>query len=102
MFTQFHSIVQYFHFLNVSKALDAYCLLEIYDYFRNRLSALGVDFEFKKLVGKKNKASNIVGQSASNEKELTVNLLQDERLKEIQKFEVFKNFSKHFVFFQIF
>ena len=47
------------------KALDAYCLLEIFEFFVKRVKELGSSIDLNKLVGKKFKNSILSAQRAS-------------------------------------
>jgi hypothetical protein len=52
--------------------LDAYCLLEIFDWVRKRTKELEINFDLKKWIGKKNKPANSESQNVQlkNEKEM--------------------------------
>jgi uncharacterized protein with PIN domain len=77
-------------------ALDAYCLVELFDYFLAKLNELKINYDFSKSLGKKHKHNNAVSQQLKTEqsekkKEKSVehieDLAQKLHLVEINKFE---------------
>jgi uncharacterized protein with PIN domain len=79
-------------------ALDAYCLVEIFDYFLAKLNELKINYDFSKSLGKKHKHNNAVAQLLKADKkekkkeefgsvEHVEDLAQKLHLDEIHKFE---------------
>ena len=72
-------------------ALDAFCLLEIFDHLMQKLKDLNIVFDYHKCIGRKLKGHQINEINSKNtQTEITVNVNQQklDQSSEIAKFEV--------------
>ncbi len=77
-------------------ALDAFCVLEVLDYFSNRLKTLKMEFDINKCIGKKFKNSSKVKQTSrekkNDQKQLKFEISQNEKYQEeVSKFQVIES-----------
>ncbi len=86
----FNSIIEIYKIL--FKALDAYCLIEIFEFFKKRFKMLNINFDFHKFIGKKFKKNVSIQTECTianiQKARLASHEIEEQRFKEILKFEV--------------
>ena len=90
-----------FYFKSVLfEALDAFCLVEIFDFLRERVKELKIDFDFLNCIGKKYKhsTSNPKSDKASNQNEKN----ESKPLPvQVNNYHILKKFISRFFYFLI-